>query len=455
MKLYRFVPFPSRMPGIYVEKINSKWYYSKETVEKIDGIYKDVFPWEISWVQEKFPKLEHRSIFGIEIWKLLELLTYIVLSIILYFILNPVIFFILKKLQKLLVHNVYQQTIDLLHELSRPIVFLVIISVLRRVIPSLQLVDYNNFMFMGLDIAETVFWVFVFLKLGKLFFSNFREYTKKTHTKLDEQLEPILGKTVSVIIIFLGFLHVLTVFGVNPTTVLAGASIGGIAVAFAAQDSVKNLIGTVVIFLDKPFHIGDWVEIGGVVGTVEKVGLRSTQIRAADTSMYQIPNSIVSEKEVNNKGLRLYRRYSTELGIRYDTPPELIEAFVKGVRALIVAHPNTRSSAYNVEFTGFGDSSLNILVNVYFKQLDWGTEQSAKHRLHIAIVKLAAVLNVEFAFPSSTLMIEQFPEKKSIAVKYNTDAKYIEQSVQDVLDDFSGIKKKGNLNVSSTPDEDS
>ena len=167
-----------------------------------------------------------------------------------------------------------------------------------------------------------------------------------------------------------------------------------------------------MIFVDKPFHIGDWIEAGEVVGTVETVGFRSTTVRAADTSVYQIPNSALSEMVVNNKGLRAYRRYTTNLGVRYDTPPELIDAFVVGVRKIIEFHPDTRDEAFNVEFNGFGDSALLIMVNVYFTVLDWNKEQASKHSLHMAILKLAAELGVEFAFPSTTVMIEQFPEKK-------------------------------------------
>ncbi len=194
--------------------------------------------------------------------------------------------------------------------------------------------------------------------------------------------------------------------------------------------------------------------IGGVEGSVEKVGFRSTKIRAADTTMFQIPNSLVSEAEINNKGLRTYRRYNTELGIRYDTPPKLIQAFVNGIREIIVEHPNTRSESYNVEFTGFGDSALLIMINVYFKHLDWGGEQSSKHRLHIAIVKLAAALGVEFAFPSSTLMIEQLPGKESLAVKYNTNEKDINNSVKSILDELKEMDHKIDPNSLSAPHDD-
>jgi MscS family membrane protein len=365
----------------------------------------------------------------------------LVLSVVFFLILDKSIFYFLKKLQELIIRRPSLKSFDVLHELARPIALIIIIEIIEAILPSLQLFGINDFLFLSLEIAKTVFWVFVFLKLMKVVLSMYNQYTEKTITKLDEQLAPILKKVLDGIIILIGILNILTLFGVDPITVLTGASIGGIAIAFAAQDSVKNLIGTIVIFLDNPFHIGDWIEMGEAVGTVERVGLRSTQIRGLDTSVYQVPNSIISESVINNKGLRIYRRYTTELGIRYDTPPVLIEAFVKGVRELIVAHPDTRSESYNVEFTGFGDSALLILLNVYFKQLDWGVEQSSKHRLHIGIVKLAAALNVQFAFPSSTLMIEQFPEKKEIDMHYITDNEVINRDIKAVLDDFEKENK--------------
>jgi MscS family membrane protein len=276
----------------------------------------------------------------------------------------------------------------------------------------------------------TVFWIYVFLKLVQVLMSIYAQYADSTRNKLDDQLVPILNNFLTGLVIFLGLLKLLTLFGVEPVTVIAGASIGGLAVALASQDTVKNLIGTIMIFIDKPFYIGDWIEAGEVVGTVESVGFRSTTVRAADTSVYQIPNSTLSEMVVNNKGLRAYRRYKTNLGLRYDTPPELIDAFVNGVRKIIELHPATRDKAFNVEFIGFGDSALLILLNVYFTALDWNKEQSSKHSLHMAILVLAKELGVEFAFPSTTVMIEQFPEKKGWDIPYNID----EKRIQNIID---------------------
>jgi MscS family membrane protein len=179
------------------------------------------------------------------------------------------------------------------------------------------------------------------------------------------------------------------------------------------------LIGTIVIFRDKPFHIGDWVEAGEVSGAKETVGFRSTSIRSGDTSAYQIPKSKLSEIIINNKSLRLFRRYNTNLGLRYDTPPALIEAFVRGVRETVIGHPETRSESYNAEFTGFGDSALGVMINGCFKSSACNIKQSFKRRLHIAIVKLAKELVVDFAFSSSTVAIENFLQKKGLSSNYN------------------------------------
>jgi MscS family membrane protein len=427
----RYVLFPYQMPEIYVERIGGNWYYSSETTNQVNKIYKSIYPWYTEKLQQIIPEAGHMSFFNVELWQYVGLTILIIICFILFFVLRKLVFFVLRKVQFWIVHRSNERIKVALRKLARPIVLLLIIKFIEKFLPSLLLpLDINTFVFLALNIMETVFWIYVFLKLVKVVMSIYEEFAESTHNKLDDQLVPILNNFLTGVVVFLGFLKLLTLFGIEPVTVIAGASIGGIAVALASQDTVKNLIGTVMIFIDKPFHIGDWIEAGIVVGTVETVGFRSTTVRAADTSVYQIPNSTLSEMVVNNKGLRAFRRYTTNLGVRYDTPPKLIEAFVEGIRKIIAIHPDTRDDAFNVEFSGFGDSSLLIMVNMYFIALDWNKEQASKHNLHMKILKLAAELGVEFAFPSTTMMIEQFPEKKSLATKYNVN----EDRIQSILD---------------------
>ena len=434
---HRYAPFPIRLPEVYIEKSGQNWYYSEETINNLNRIYKKTFPLEFSWFNERFPNFFNASVKGIPIWKPVSALIILAICVILFFILEPVMFFALRMFQRMFFRKISDpNTMTILHELANPLVFIIIIRFAKTILPSLQMVELNALLITGLKIAETVFWIVMVLKLLKVVLNFYDSYKPEEKTKLDKQLAPILSKVLQGVVVLIGFLHILTVFGVDPVTVLTGASIGGIAVAFAAQDSVKNLIGTMVIFLDKPFQLDDWIEFGGVEGSVERVGFRSTIIRAADTTLFQVPNSKISEADINNKGLRVFRRYTTELGIRYDTPPELIEAFVQGIKELIALHPSTKSQSYNVDFISFGASSLNIMVNVYFKGLDWGQEQESKHILHLGIVKLAASLGVEFAFPSTTMMIEQFPGQSSLAPKYVTDQAEINKRIKQVSDDF-------------------
>ncbi|WP_435414659.1 mechanosensitive ion channel family protein [Polaribacter aestuariivivens] len=440
----KYVLFPQRMPQIYVEKVNGKWYYSTETVTKIESMYKEVFPWYVQKLQDIIPVSGHKKVLGIELWQFVALLLLLICTYIIFLITKKIAFFILQKIQHQITKNTNLEVDKVLKKLAHPISLLISVAFVDKFFPSLQFVlEVNTFVFLALNIAKTVFWIYVFLKLVQVVMRIYSEFTERTHGRLDDQLVPILHSFLTGLVIVIGIFKVLLLFGVNATTMLAGATIGGLAVALASQDTVKNLIGTIMIFLDKPFHIEDWIEAGEVVGTVEKVGFRSTSVRAADTSVYKIPNSKLSEIVINNKGLRLFRRYNTNLGLRYDTPPELIEAFVKGVREIIIAHPETRSDSYNVEFTGFGDSALLVMVNVYFKSLAWGVEQSSKHRLHIAVVKLAKELGVDFAFPSTTVTIEHFPEKKGLNPKYDTDKERIEGAIAKVLGEFTQDIKEG------------
>lgn len=438
-KTHKYVLFPNRMPQIYVEKIEGKWYYSKETVANIDAIYNSVFPWYVNKLQDMIPNAGHKIVLGLEVWQWFGIIILLILSVIIFAITKKLVYFILQKVQQRITHSIDIELNKVTKKLAHPVSLLIALTFLSKFWPGLQLsLAINKWAFLAINIWETIFWIYIFLKLVKVVMAMYSEFTKKTESKLDDQLVPILHNFLSGIVIIIGIFKFLHIFGVDTTTLLTGATIGGLAFALASQDTVKNLIGTLMIFLDKPFHIGDWIEADTVKGTVEQVGFRSTRIRAADTSVFQIPNSKLSEITINNKGIRLFRRYEITLGVRYDTPPELIEAFVVGIRKLVIAHPEIREEGNVVEFSGFGDSALNIMVNVYFKSLDWAIEQQSKHKLHMAILKLAAAMGVEFAFPSTTVMIEQFPEKaNNLLPKYNTKQEDFNSAIDTIVAHFA------------------
>ena len=168
--------------------------------------------------------------------------------------------------------------------------------------------------------------------------------------------------------LLIGGLFVLGNLGVNVTSLVAGLGLGGLAVALAAQDTIRNLLGGVTIFADRPFQVGDWVVVNDIEGTVEHVGFRSSRVRTFYNSVVTVPNARIVDTHVDNMGLRQWRRYKTTLGLAYQTTPDQVQAFVEGVRALIRSNPNMRKDYYIVEFHGFSAVTLDVLVYCFMRR---------------------------------------------------------------------------------------
>ena len=199
------------------------------------------------------------------------------------------------------------------------------------------------------------------------------------------------------------------VFHLPVKTLLTSLGIGGLAIGFAARETLQNFFGSITVLIDRPFHIGDWVKIGDVEGTVETVGFRSTRVRTFYNSLITVPNGSLLTATVDNMGARRYRRIKAMLSLTYDTPPEKIDAFCEGIRELILRHPYTRKDYYHVYFNQFADASLNVLLYCFHETPDWGTELRERHRLFNDILHLARRLGVEFAFPTQTIHLHQEP----------------------------------------------
>ncbi|MCC5877765.1 MAG: mechanosensitive ion channel family protein [Candidatus Sumerlaeia bacterium] len=245
------------------------------------------------------------------------------------------------------------------------------------------------------------------LAVTDLMASIFMLKARKTATKFDDILVPLIRKAVKVFITTVGIIFIADNMQVNITSLLAGLGIGGLAFALAAKDTVENLFGSITILIDRPFQIGDWVCIDNVEGNVEALGLRSTRIRTFYNSLITVPNSNLIKANVDNLGMRRYRRFRTHINVTYNTPPEKIDAFCEGIRELIRQHPYTWKSNYHVWLNEFGPHSLDILIHMFHETPDWATELRERHRLMSDIVRLAKRIGVEFAFPTQTLYLER------------------------------------------------
>ncbi len=189
-------------------------------------------------------------------------------------------------------------------------------------------------------------------------------------------------------------------------SVLAGLGVGGLAVALAARDSLANLLGSMLIMIEKPFRVGHYVRVSGGEGTVEDVGFRSTRIRTPDNSLISIPNNSVVNATVENLSLRTMRRQRFLIQVTYDTPREKLEELMADIKQVITDHPMTNKTNFNVRFNDFGESSLNILVYFHIETADYSAELEAREEILLRIMHLAKNLGIDFAFPTRTLVIE-------------------------------------------------
>ena len=269
--------------------------------------------------------------------------------------------------------------------------------------------DFNLVLYLGkgfnLLLLITIFWTinrsidFVGFKL--------KNNASETESKVDDQLIPFAIDIAKVLTIVLGVVMILgNVFDVNVTALVTGLGIGGVAFALASKESLENLLGSFTIFFDKPFTVGDTVTLGGVTGTVEKVGFRSTRIRTFDKSVVTVPNKNIISTELDNLGARPVRRVKFNIGLTYETSVENIKNIVDDIQKLIDDHPMTNQDG-RVRFLNFGASSLDIMVLYYVDSPDWEVLIDAQQKINFQIIDIVNKYKCEFAFPSTSVYIEK------------------------------------------------
>tara|TARA_B100000749_G_scaffold280887_2_gene279949 strand:- start:3431 stop:4915 length:1485 start_codon:yes stop_codon:yes gene_type:complete len=233
--------------------------------------------------------------------------------------------------------------------------------------------------------------------------------TEKTASEMDDQLVPLISKALRVFIVVFGILMTIQSLGFNIMSIMAGLGLGGLAFALAAKDTAANLFGSIMILIDRPFKVGDWVRASSSEGTVEEIGFRSTRIRTFYNSLVSVPNMEMATTTIDNMGARKFRRENITLGVTYDTRTDQIEAFMEGIKKIILDNPYTNKENFHVAFRGFGDSSLNIMVYYFVEVKDWSDELKAKQDINLKVLQLAESLDVSFAFPSQSVYLEKMP----------------------------------------------
>lgn len=398
-------------PLIYLEQIDSAWYYSRTTVEAIPKLYRKIFPlgnWGGVYFQAPGWQI---SLFGIPLWKWLGLTVLCLLSVLLFKLTRW--FFdksMLPRLDKYLDFNALDN--KPFQKLSRLLGFWVGVLFFQYVLPMLYLpVAFNAQGLTMLYIVNVLIVIFMGNQLIRICLVKLQKITAKSDTPVVDQFMPIIKVAAYSVVWAMGIFFILNFLKINITALLAGISIGSLAIALAAQDTIKNFFGSIMIFADKPFRVGDAILFKDIAGVVEEIGIRSTRIRTFANSLTTIPNSQLADEAIENLGLRMFRRYKTEIGVTYDTSPASIDSFVQGIRRILEQHPFTRKDVIEVHLNDFGASALNILVFTFFDVADYSLELKSRHEVMTSIIQLAEELGVQFAFPTQTLHIETLPNQ--------------------------------------------
>ncbi len=257
----------------------------------------------------------------------------------------------------------------------------------------------------GLSITMSITWLV--LRFVDFVILVLHRRALETEDKSDDQIILFLKDLIKVIVVILSLFFILgAIFHLNITSLIAGLGIGGLAVALAAQETLSNLLGSFIIFLDKPFKAGDQVNFNNITGTVEKVGFRSTQIRTLDKSLLTVPNKDLIATPLNNITLSPLRRVRFTIGLTYGTTSDQIKSIVAEISEVLKQHPEIKED-YNVSFSDFGPSSLDILVIYFVHSNKWDLMMFVKEEVNYKIMEIVERNGSSFAFPTQTIHLRR------------------------------------------------
>jgi len=398
------------LPQVALVKHGDDWVYSPATIAAIPMLYKRTFSPAVRQLRDGLPGFFSLELAGFALWQAL----FFTLLLGIGWLAGRAVNWLLKgRLQSWADALGLSLNLAVFERTRRPMRWLVMGLVVWWRSPDLLLsVGASGAVLFVCKTLVSVSVVLITMRWIDVFAGVFKDRADGTETRMDDQLIPLVSRFLKLASVLLGLVWVLENMGVDVGSLVAGLGIGGLAVALAAKDTLANVFGSLTIFGDRPFQIGDWVVLGnGVEGVVEEVGFRSTRVRTFYNSLVTVPNSVVANSKVDNMGHRQYRRFKTTIGVTYDTPPDVVQAFVEGIRAVLAAQPRMRQDVYEVHLRDFGPSSLDIMVYSFFDVPDWHEELVGRSQVILEIMRLAEDLGVSFAFPSQSLYLESTPDR--------------------------------------------
>lgn len=360
-------------------------------------------PTTLSFGLHKIPELRH-EVLGIPIWQYIACAIFVWIAFVVARLFDKITTSQLKKLAARTKWTVDDWLVRLLHG---PVRMLVLVMMLHL---GLNLYRWplwmESWLKKGFKILVACSITYALMKVVDMLAVYWRgRPAVKADRTLSDLLVPMVSKTLKAFVLIMAVLVTLDNIGFNIRTLLAGVSIGGLALGLAAQDTVGNLFGAAAVFVDRPFKIGDMIKTADFQGSVEEIGLRSTRIRNLDGHLITVPNKTMGNATITNITRRPNIKTTMSIGITYDTPADKVRRAVAILKDVYGTHEMTHDLI--VGFNQFADSSLNIQVIHWWKGLDYKEFLAGMQELNLKVKAQFDSEGISFAFPSRTVYLRQ------------------------------------------------
>lgn len=328
------------------------------------------------------------------------------------FIASYIVVYLSKHVFYKLVKHTKNKIDDIIAKiLSKPLPFkIVVITIFFNIGFNYLVVSqwWTNFIknasFLVYVLAITLFLIKFFIGIIEEYL---QVYAQKTESKYDDQLIPLLKSLIKIVFFIVAVLVVLSNLGYNISALLAGLGIGGLAIAMASKDIVENFLAGIVIFVEKPFKMGDILKTSDGLGVVEEIGIRSTRVRTFDGTIIVVPNRTLSSNAVENITERPTRKENFVIGLTYGTSVSKMKKAKEIIAKILEKKEDVIAETKFIAFESFGDFSLNIRVVYYVKELDYAKYLDIKDQVNIEIKKEFEKAKLDFAFPTQTIELKK------------------------------------------------
>ena len=364
----------------------------------------------INSFRELFFEVWNQGVFGLNAT---DIIVGIIIFLIFYILRRLFARFVIRKLTKIV--NRTSNNIDntVVEVIEGPLKFLPIVLGFFIATSYIEIsLEVQNFVDL---VNRTLITIFIFWLLHQLVIP-FSYIIKNFEDKLSKPLVNWTLKGLEIIIIVLGIVAVLELWGIKVGPVIAGLGLFGVAVALGAQDLFKNLISGIMILMEKRFTIGDVILVSNEVeGVVEQIGFRSTLVRRFDSTPVMIPNYKFAEQSVTNYSRRHHRRIRWLIGLEYKTSIDQLKKIRDSITQLIVENNDfakNENSNFFIRIDSFSDSSIDMLVQAFTVTNEWSEYLRIKEELAVSIKQIVEANNAGFAFPSQSLYVESYSNEK-------------------------------------------